>query len=65
MSYDNIAEMVHDLVKNPKSMQARELGLCSAKPKSNEFTIIQRVFSEFEVSGDAMAIRTLPPIFWG
>jgi len=64
MSYESIAELVYELVKNPKSMLSRELGLSSAKLKMNEFTIIQRVFSEYEVSGDVVALGTLPLGFW-
>jgi len=60
MSYESIAELVHDLVKNPKSMWS----LPSAELKPNELTIIQRVFSECEVSGDAMTLGTLPLGFW-
>ena len=64
MNYESIAELVHELVKDPKSMLSRELGLSSAKLKTNEFTIIQKVFSECEVSGDAMTLATLPLSFW-
>jgi hypothetical protein len=64
MSYESIAELVHDLVKNSKSMLSREQRLPSAELKTNEFAIIQRVFSEFEVSGDAMMLGTLPLSFW-
>ena len=54
MSYESIAELVHELVKNPKSLTQREQGLPSAKLKTNEFTIIQSVFSKYEVSGDTL-----------
>ena len=64
MSYESIAEMVHDLVKNPKSMLSRAHRLPSAELKTDEFTIIQRVFSEYEVSGDVVALGTLPLGFW-
>lgn len=65
MSNQTIAELVHNLVKNPKSILSRELGLPSTELKTNEFTIIQRVFSEVEVSGDALTLGTLPLGFWG
>ncbi|EGW36057.1 hypothetical protein DOT_6065 [Desulfosporosinus sp. OT] len=65
MSNESIAKLVHNLVKNPKSMRSREHGLPSAELNTNEFTIIQRVFSECEVSGDVMTLGTLPPGFWG
>ncbi|MDR3602088.1 MAG: hypothetical protein P4L49_16640 [Desulfosporosinus sp.] len=64
MNYESIAKLVHDLVKNPKSMLPREQGLPSAELKTNQFTIIQRVFSEYEVSGDALTIETLPLGLW-
>lgn len=65
MSYESIAELVHDLVKNPTSMLSREPGLPSAKLKTNEFTIIQNVFSKYEVSGGALTIGALPMGIWG
>ena len=65
MSYESIAELVHDLVKNPKSMLSRELGVPSAGLRMNEFTIIQKVFSKYEVSGAALAVGVRPQSFWG
>ena len=64
MSYESIAELVHDLVKNPTRTLSREIGLSSVEQKTNEFTIIQRVFSEYEVSGDVMTISALPLRYW-
>lgn len=64
MSNQSIAELVHELVKNPKSMLSRELDLPSAKLKTNEITIIRRVFSEYEVSGDVVTLGTLPLGLW-
>jgi hypothetical protein len=64
MSYESIAELVHDLVKNPKSMLSRELGLPSAGLKTNEFTIIQKVFSKYEVSGGSVMFGTSPLNYW-
>lgn len=60
MSNQSIAELVHDLVKNPK----REHGILSAELKTNEVTIIQRVFCEYEVSGDVVTLGTLPLGLW-
>ncbi|OLN25545.1 hypothetical protein [Desulfosporosinus metallidurans] len=57
MSYESIAELVHGLVKNPNSILPAEL-------KTNEFTIIQRVFSEYKVCGDIATFGTLPLGFW-
>jgi len=64
MNYESIAELVHDLVKNSKSMLSRELGLPSEELKTNEFTIIQRVFSDYKVSGDVLTIGALPLGYW-
>jgi len=65
MSYESIAELVHDLVKNPKSISSRQLGLPSADLKTNESTVIQRVFSKYEVSGSALTIGVIPQGMWG
>lgn len=65
MSNQSIAELVHDLVKNPKSMFSRENGIPSEELKTNEFSIIQRVFSEYEVSGNVVTLGTLPRGLWG
>jgi len=64
MSYQRIAELVHDLVKNPKSLTQREHGLLSTKLKTNEFTSIQRVFSKPEVSSDVLTFDTIALDFW-
>jgi len=64
MSHESIAKLVHNLVKNPESMRSREHGVPSAGLNTNELIIIQRVFSECEVSGDVMTLGTLPLGFW-
>lgn len=61
MSYDSIAELVHDLVKNPKSSFSSEQGLAV---DTNEFTIIQNVFSKYEVSGNTLTIGIQPLLTW-
>lgn len=40
MNYEKIAEIVNDLVKNPKNISLQEQGLPSTELKTNEFTII-------------------------
>jgi len=66
MNYQKIAEMVHDLVKVPRSMSVQEPGLPWRKIKTHEFTIIQTVFSKYEVSGGAaLAVGVRPQSFWG
>lgn len=64
MSYESIAELVHDLVKNPKNMLSREQGP-SAELKKNEYAIIQRVFSKQEVSGGALTKGVIAEGMWG
>lgn len=65
MSNQSIAELVYDLVKNPKSMISLENWIPSAELKTNEVAIIQRVFKQYEVSGDILALGYLPLRFWG
>lgn len=64
MSYETIAKLVNDLVKNPKSMLSLEQELPSMELKTNELTVIQSVFSKYEVSGDALTIGIQPLITW-
>jgi len=64
MNYEKIAEMVHDLVKNSKSMLSQEPGLSWTEIKTSEF-ISQRFFSEYQVAGDARATGVKPQLFWG
>ena len=65
MNYESIAELVHNLVKDPKRMLSQGLGLPPTELKTNEFAIIRRVFSEYEVSGDVVTLGTLPLGLWG
>ena len=63
MSYQRIAELVHELVKTPKSMlQDKKLSL--GQLKMNEFTSIQRVFSDLEVSRDVLTFESIPLDYW-
>lgn len=64
MNYESIAELVHNLVKNPKSLFALEHGLPSTELKTSEFQSIQTVFSKYEVSGDTLTIGIEPLITW-
>ena len=64
MSYESIAELVHNLVKNPESL-SRENEFPSAELKTNEFAIIRNVFSKCELSGDALTVSVLPQYMWG
>ncbi len=65
MSYESIAELVHNLAKNPKNMLQLENRLPSGKLDIRELTIVQNVFSKYEVSGDTLAIGALPLDLWG
>ena len=65
MNYEKIAEMVHHLVTNPKSILSQEQGLPQTELMTNEFTIIQKVFSKLEVSGNVLTIGISPQLFWG
>lgn len=64
LDYEKIAEMVHNLVKNPKSMPLYEQGLPSCKILTSEFSTIQRVFSKYEVSGDVGTLGVIPEGMW-
>ncbi|HBW36046.1 hypothetical protein [Desulfosporosinus sp. BICA1-9] len=64
MSYDSIAELVNGLVKNPKNLLSLENGLPSTELKTHEFTIIQNVFSKYEVSEGTLTIEAFPLVKW-
>ncbi len=64
MNHESIAQLVNNLVKNPKSILSLDHGLPSAELKTNEFKIIQNVFSKYEVSGDTLTIGTIPLNMW-
>lgn len=65
MNYEKIAEMVHNLIKTPKSMSSQEAGLPCGEINTYELTIIQTIFSKYEVSGAALAVGVRPQSFWG
>ncbi|SPF53524.1 conserved hypothetical protein [Candidatus Desulfosporosinus infrequens] len=64
MNYEKIAEMVHSLVKNPNDLTSYEQRISSVKILPREFSIIQKVFSKYELSGDAVTIRVIPDGTW-
>jgi hypothetical protein len=64
MNYESIAKLVNECVKNPKSLLSGEHGQSSTEVKTNEFTIIQNVFSKYEVSGDTLTIGIEPLVMW-
>lgn len=63
MSNEKIAELVHELVKNPKSMLSLK-NRATGELKTKELSLIKRVFCECETAGDTLAIETLPLGFW-
>lgn len=64
MNYDSIAKMVHKCVKNPNSMLAKESGLAESRVKTQELSVIETVFSKYEVSGDVLTIGITPLDVW-
>jgi hypothetical protein len=60
MNYDSIAKIVHKCVKNPNSILAKGNGSAECGDKTKELSIIQTVFSKYEVSGDVILIGALP-----
>ena len=64
MNYQRIAEMVNELVTNPKSKAKQVMELSSTKLKMNEFTSIQSVFSKLEVSGGVLTFETISLDYW-
>lgn len=64
MNYDNIAEMVNKLVKDPKGVMSQEQEPSSLELTKSEFNIIQNVFSKYEVSGNTLSIEIKPLVAW-
>ncbi len=64
MNYDSIAKMVHKCVKNPGSILAKENGLAESGIKTKEWSVIQTVFSNHEVSGNVITIGVIPLGGW-
>ncbi|HWQ73624.1 MAG TPA: hypothetical protein VN370_15050 [Desulfitobacteriaceae bacterium] len=65
MSYDRIAKLVHQYVKNPESTLTQGKRPAEKEVKTAELSVIQSVFSGYQVSGDVMAIKVLPLRSWG
>jgi hypothetical protein len=59
MNYNNIAEFVHYLVKNPRVNE-----LSSTQINTHEVTVIKKVFSECELSEDVLTFGSIPLGFW-
>lgn len=64
MNYDSIAEMVNGLVKETKGVVSQKQEPSSLELTKSESTIIQNVFSKYDVSGNALTIEALPLVGW-
>ena len=64
MNYDSIAEMVNRLVKETKGVVSQKQEPSSLELTKSEFTIIQNVFSKYEVSGNTLSIEVKPLVAW-
>jgi|GEM_PF-1411825 len=66
MNYAAIANLVHEGVKNSKSLLT-QLKSEEKKLNSNEITVIQNVLARNQVSGGTVAIEPpiTPLLYWG
>ncbi|NLI91569.1 MAG: hypothetical protein GX434_04995 [Peptococcaceae bacterium] len=63
MNFDSIANLVHECVKNPKIL-IQQNGAEEKKVMPGEFSVIQNVFSRYEVSGGTVAFIVEPLGDW-
>ncbi|NBJ14095.1 MAG: hypothetical protein FNP40_00665 [Dehalobacter sp. 4CP] len=61
MNYEGIANLVHECVKNPKSMLNQEK---DSKVKPSQFSVIQKVISRDEVPGTIVTLEVGPMATW-
>jgi hypothetical protein len=62
VNYEKIANLVHECVKNPaKLLESKPQ---AAEAKSSEMSVIENVFSRYEVSGGVAAIEAGPLTMW-
>jgi hypothetical protein len=65
MNFNNIAELVHELAKSPNSSSVIIPELKSFREITNcELNAITKVFSKEELSGNSLAARIAPTLFW-
>ena len=64
MNYELIAETVHGLVKNNHNAATYEQGASSTQILPNELSVIQRVFSKYQATGDTVNIGIIPEGMW-
>lgn len=64
MNYQRIAEIVHELIKSPNSLNLPEKAESLKKLNINELNGIQRAFSRLEVSGDVLTFEAIPLDYW-
>jgi len=64
MNYEGIANLVHECVKNPKSVLTQADKYDKNVIRPTELSAIQNVFFRCEVSGGTATIETDPLIAW-
>ncbi|EGW41281.1 hypothetical protein [Desulfosporosinus sp. OT] len=65
MNFDNIAELVHELAKNPNRCSEIIPQVKSVREITNcELDVITKVFSKEELSGNSLAARMSPTLYW-
>ncbi|WP_042334033.1 hypothetical protein [Desulfosporosinus meridiei] len=65
MNFDNIAELVHELAKNPNRSSVEIPKLKSNREMTNcELNAIAKVFSQEKLSGNSSAAIMKPTLYW-
>ena len=65
MNFNNIAELVHELAKSPNQSSAIISKFKSISEVTNcELETITKVFSQEELSGDLLAVKMSPSLYW-
>lgn len=65
MNFDNIAKLVHELAKSPNRSSVIVPQLNSICKISNcELEDLTKVFSKEELSGNSLATRLSPTLYW-
>lgn len=65
MNFDNIAKLVHKLAISPNCSSVKIPQLKSIREITNcELDAITKVFSKEELSGNSLAARMSPTLFW-
>ncbi|EHQ91839.1 hypothetical protein [Desulfosporosinus youngiae] len=65
MNFDKIAELVHELAKNPNRSSVEIPLLKSNREMSNcELNAIAKVFSQEKISANSLAAVMKPTLYW-